>query len=555
MGKSFAQKTNFKGIRFTITDKDLNVLVRSWDKEKYGDNVGHLGSYKQAKDTQKAISEWTMQKSGFVLASVAPVHNKNGEFIGLINLLQGVGSISRDFEKEGIFYALLLDKDVLPSDSSAHNNTPFGNMVLANNKWFSKDVLGFLKNTNITEVIENKRVFSNGYFAVACPVLDGYGKQQGYHIMGIDESIVKDKISNATQFIYYFAATLAIVIGLLIIIVYFGIRKFAVLPLNSLEKEVNLMAREKNLSTSLHVKSSNEVGSIAQALNGLVQSFRETLGTTHGVSVENATMAEQFTRSAYSIEKAIMEQNNKVQQVSELGDNIEKTLEQAQAAIISTNKEITQAAKLANTSRQTIQHLIESISQSAQREIELSHSLNQLSSQTREIQGILGVINDIADQTNLLALNAAIEAARAGEHGRGFAVVADEVRNLAERTQKSLGEINATVTVIVQGIVDATQTMNSNAQSMEALSDNSKSVEEQMEELLNAMKKSDTLTKESVQISGANTHETRKIFVLNNDLNALSEKNTSNIKEIAIATTLLSQKSQLLNSEISKFKR
>ncbi len=89
----------------------------------------------------------------------------------------------------------------------------------------------------------------------------------------------------------------------------------------------------------------------------------------------------------------------------------------------------------------------------------VSDKTAEVTRQAEDIKNIVGVIKDIADQTNLLALNAAIEAARAGEHGRGFAVVADEVRKLAERTGKSLNEIEANVNVLVQGINDMSESI------------------------------------------------------------------------------------------------
>lgn len=124
-----------------------------------------------------------------------------------------------------------------------------------------------------------------------------------------------------------------------------------------------------------------------------------------------------------------------------------------------------------------IQSLSLSLKGSAEKQDALGQQFETLSHDTEAITSILSTIGDIADQTNLLALNAAIEAARAGEHGRGFAVVADEVRKLAERTQKSLSDIHASISLIVQAIISAAQSAKKSQEEMKTLISNTEAIE------------------------------------------------------------------------------
>jgi len=119
----------------------------------------------------------------------------------------------------------------------------------------------------------------------------------------------------------------------------------------------------------------------------------------------------------------------------------------------------------------------------------LADTLSTLTQNAKEAHDILNMIGDIADQTNLLALNAAIEAARAGEHGRGFAVVADSIRELADKTNHSLSQIQATIGLIVSGIVDSSAKMSHNAKEMNALTSDVEEIQEKTGDILSIMSK------------------------------------------------------------------
>ncbi|MDD2828370.1 MAG: methyl-accepting chemotaxis protein [Sulfuricurvum sp.] len=323
-------------------------------------------------------------------------------------------------------------------------------------------------------------------------------------------------------------------------------------PIKSLTD--NLKTNLFDLTKSFRGFTRDETGVMMSTLNRFISEMEQAISQSKTISTTNLDVANNLGNISNSIKDRVYKENELVTTTTKNAHSIQVIVDQGVEDFALTQVNVSIAFDQLQNSRHELEILLQTISRSSELEEDLSYKLQQLNTEASQVQHILLVIGDIADQTNLLALNAAIEAARAGEHGRGFAVVADEVRKLAERTQKSLVEINATINIIVQSISEATDQMKHNSESMGHVTDISHTVDQNINETVKAMEKTAELTDASVKNSKIIAEHIDSMLTQIESINTLATLNETSMHELSEIADSIEHSANTLYQQLGQFK-
>ncbi|PUA42759.1 methyl-accepting chemotaxis protein [Pseudomonas protegens] len=225
---------------------------------------------------------------------------------------------------------------------------------------------------------------------------------------------------------------------------------------------------EGNLTRPIRIDGSDEAGRLLQAMAKMQEKLRDTLQRISGSAGQLASAAEELNSVTDESARGLTQQNNEIEQAATAVNEMTSAVEEVARNAVSTSEASKNATTSAGDGRDLVQETVSAIERMSSDVQSTASLIGDLANESRDIGKVLDVIRGLADQTNLLALNAAIEAARAGEAGRGFAVVADEVRALAHRTQQSTSEIERMIGSIQSGTEHAVDSMRNSTERAES---------------------------------------------------------------------------------------
>lgn len=547
----FKNNTKFKNIKVHLHDKNIFSFVRLWKVGKYGDDLkGFRKTIVEVKKTRKPLAAIEIGRAGLILRGLSPIIEK-GEYLGSVEFMQGLNSIIRDGEKENIKVVILMKLEHLEIATALKDNLTLNNQYVLASKKEDLDQAFFddLQGHDITQ-----SSITEGHYYTSTPIKDFQGNIVAYAVAGEALENVKGIISQAKSTLMNQVFVMIImdifILGLLIYILH----KSVVKPMKKLGVLVkNISEGDGDLSQRIHMDSKDEIADVAMFFNKFIESVQSIVKEVKAGSETTSKTINELKDVSHKIESDSLQSNQHLQssnqEITEVSEFTEDSVHSMQGSL----GQIREANNLLAEANQKMFSLKDKVQENADSGLTISSKLDTLSSDVEKVNGILDVIKAVSEQTNLLALNAAIEAARAGEQGRGFAVVADEVRGLAVRTQNSLEEINNTVFDVINQIQNINVEMKGGAGELSSLIETSNDVSDQITRNSQILDESTR----SFEVNMDNMNKiTDKVAIVNDHINAVEKISSDNTTRIQAMTSSFAESSdqvESLNRLINRF--
>lgn len=561
--KDFLARKDLKYVdKFNKTIAELKKSIQSL--KKGFDGIGN-DSY-QFNTLNKIVSDYANNFNGLVATQkVIGLHPKDGLYGELRaavheteelltgNNYQLLSEMLQLRRNEKDFMLRLDDKYV-----DRWNTNAAGFILKIENSYFSADEQDKL----IDSISRYQNAFENlvneqrklGYSA--SEGIQGEMRAAVHKVDGVLEGLMKmshEDVEAHTQFIDMLAYSIFFIVIVIAVAFATYISKNILSGINHLKDAMNNVAESKDLSIVIKARSDDELGEMAHNFNGMIGSFRNLIvEVNHSVSTLN-TATQSLSEGIHSTNEGVEAQIQQTDLVATAVTEMVATVD----AIANNTNEAASKAELTNQNaihgKDGVNRTIGQIDELSSNLLESENVVQELAKDSDTIGSVLDVIRGIAEQTNLLALNAAIEAARAGEQGRGFAVVADEVRTLASRTQESTQEIEGIISSLQSRTKDIVEHMAScriqGQESAEKASEAGGMLEEINQDVTTIMEMSTSIAT-AIHEQTTVASEVNKHVVAIRDV---AEKAGKEAEQNAHMSEELSQQAEVLHNEVKQF--
>jgi len=383
---------------------------------------------------------------------------------------------------------------------------------------------------------------------------------QFWHRLGITSHLMLGFTTLLTTLLIFSASvaqlsiiefSIALVTGL---VISFGLSKLIAAPFINLANE-SRESIDNDIARQVYGGSQNEIAQLRLALHMKNLESNSVVARLDDSSDQLTDIIQQVSQLSEDTNRGVAVQLSEIEQLATAMNQVTATVQEVASNTSDAAQSAQAAEQLVDTGKQDMSNTVESISQVAQDVQQASDVVMELQEKSESIGTVLDVIKSIADQTNLLALNAAIEAARAGEQGRGFAVVADEVRSLAKRTQDSTQEIQSMIESMQAGTHNAVEAMQTGSQGVQGSVEQANKTGQTLEQIAELVR---TISNMNIQIASATEEQSSVSEEINRNvvnINDEAQKNSVNSQQTQSAVQRLQALSDHLQSLVFQFKK